>query len=48
VPFACLDRHSVEAKRMKKRANMGKTVEKMDYPASFTETVTVPERCIKH
>jgi len=48
VQFVCIDRHSVEAKRLKKMVRSHKVTELKEFPISFQELVAIPERCIKH
>jgi hypothetical protein len=48
VPFTCLERGSLEAKRLKQRIQRNQRVELNEYPASFQEMVVVPERCIQY
>jgi len=46
VPFFCLDRHSVEARRMQRQARAGQQVDATAYTPAFVETLEQPTKCI--
>jgi len=48
VNFACLDRQSIEAKRLRSIVRRTGTADVSEYSASFVETVVVPDVCVKY
>lgn len=49
VMFTCLERNSIEAKRIKKVLRRNGTFEELaEYSISFVEPIRIPERCIQY
>jgi hypothetical protein len=47
IPFVCLNRYSIEAKRLNKLARKNKVQYISDYASTFAEQVVIPERCVR-
>lgn len=45
VQFACVERSSIEARRLKKIVSHVGVVEMSDYAPSYSELMVLPERC---